>query len=194
MTNGLENEDANAQVGALMARLQQLAAVTNACILIIHHPPKNGSGLRGAGAFTGSARVILEINERGRLQHTTNGNNLGRPMEPVAVRMEPVEGIRKVEGQADEPVAVFTTDTETTNTTHPTRERILQLVDDLGGRFSPGVARSVIVANAESATPTIPKSTVDRWLGTLQNSGLLVRRGQGQYVLTDDALELLDDL
>ena len=55
--------DENDNVGAAIAMkaLTNVSRLTGAFVLVVHHPPKDGRGERGAGALRGGADVTLEI-------------------------------------------------------------------------------------------------------------------------------------
>jgi hypothetical protein len=62
----LENEDSNAEAAMAMANLGQISTALGMLVVTTHHPPKGGTGTRGASAIPASADYILEINRIGR--------------------------------------------------------------------------------------------------------------------------------
>lgn len=61
----LEDENSNAEAAEAFSALAALSRSLNALVLVTHHPPKNGTGERGAGAIRGSADYVLEIDRPG---------------------------------------------------------------------------------------------------------------------------------
>lgn len=61
----LEDENSNSEAAAAMSALAQVGRDLGVLMLVTHHPPKNGSGERGAGAIRGSADYVLEIQREG---------------------------------------------------------------------------------------------------------------------------------
>lgn len=75
----LEDENSNAEAAEAFAALASLSRHLKALVLVTHHPPKNGTGERGAGAIRGSADYVLEIDRAGtspvRDLHLLKGRN-----------------------------------------------------------------------------------------------------------------------
>jgi hypothetical protein len=57
----LRDENDNSEAGVAMKALSKLSEMLNAFVLVTHHPPKGGSGQRGAGAIYNDVDVVLEI-------------------------------------------------------------------------------------------------------------------------------------
>lgn len=57
----LVDENNNAECAKAMKKLEALAVEFNVLVLVLHHPPKNGGGLRGGSALLGSADYLVEI-------------------------------------------------------------------------------------------------------------------------------------
>lgn len=58
------DENSAQDVGAFNEAMEGLMKATGACVLVLHHPPKSGQGLRGSGALLGAVDTEIEINER----------------------------------------------------------------------------------------------------------------------------------
>lgn len=66
-SSGLMNdEDSNAEGAAAIANLATLSRLTNTQVMVTHHPPKSGDGLRGASSLGGNADTHIEIFRQGR--------------------------------------------------------------------------------------------------------------------------------
>jgi hypothetical protein len=61
----IENENDNAEVAKVMKQLAELSSALGALLVVVHHPPKNGIGERGAGAIRNNADYVLTINRNG---------------------------------------------------------------------------------------------------------------------------------
>jgi hypothetical protein len=63
----LQDENNNSECGAAVKALEALALRFNCLVLVIHHPPKNGTGARGGGALHAGFDVVLEVaHEKGQ--------------------------------------------------------------------------------------------------------------------------------
>lgn len=62
----LEDEDSNAEAAMAMANLGQLSEMLGVLVVTSHHPPKGGTGTRGASAIPNNADYVLEIGRIGR--------------------------------------------------------------------------------------------------------------------------------
>lgn len=66
VTVGMKEND-NTDMGVFVDAAGRLRQACGACVLTIHHSPKEGAGLRGAGGLEGAADSILELVRRGKL-------------------------------------------------------------------------------------------------------------------------------
>jgi hypothetical protein len=64
VTVGAE-ENSNTDMGRFVEVLEGLRRSCGACILIVHHTPRNGDGLRGAVALEGAATSIIHFAKEG---------------------------------------------------------------------------------------------------------------------------------
>ena len=62
----LLDEQNNAEAGRAMSNLAKIALAMGLLFVTTHHPPKSGTGARGAGAITASADYVMEITREGR--------------------------------------------------------------------------------------------------------------------------------
>ena len=61
----LVDENNNSEAAQAMSNLAQLGRALNALVVVTHHPPKNGTGERGASAIRGSADYVMEVEREG---------------------------------------------------------------------------------------------------------------------------------
>jgi hypothetical protein len=59
----LTDENDNAKAAIALAELQRLSTATGALVLATHHPPKSGTGERGAGALRANVDAILSVQQ-----------------------------------------------------------------------------------------------------------------------------------
>lgn len=71
MTVGAEENSAK-EMGALVRALDALRMVNGACVLTLHHTPRNGSNLRGSTALEGAADTVLMAEKDGRVVSLTS--------------------------------------------------------------------------------------------------------------------------
>lgn len=64
-TNAGAEENSAKDMSRYFEVCQQLQQVTGACVLVLHHPTKNGDSLRGSGAILGAADTIIGIERPG---------------------------------------------------------------------------------------------------------------------------------
>jgi hypothetical protein len=81
------DENSAQDVGAFNTAVEMLVRNTSACVMVLHHPPKNGNGPRGSGALHGAVDTELEVNNR-RIEPTKQ-----RDMEicpPIGFQLHPI--------------------------------------------------------------------------------------------------------
>lgn len=81
----LQDENNNSECGAAVKFLEALALRFDCTVLVIHHPPKNGTGARGGGALHAGFDVVWEIayektNTTRFLECTKNRDGRAGPM------------------------------------------------------------------------------------------------------------------
>jgi len=62
----LENENDNSEIGRALNYLEQMAVAFQCLVLVTHHPPKVGHGMRGGYALHAGFDVVVEIFQQGR--------------------------------------------------------------------------------------------------------------------------------
>lgn len=71
ITVGLEENSAK-DMGEFVDKLERLRSVTGACVLTLHHTPRNGTNLRGSGAMEGAATTIIKVSKSGDMVTLSN--------------------------------------------------------------------------------------------------------------------------
>lgn len=61
----LENENDNSEIGRALNYLEQMAMAFECLVMVTHHPPKVGSGMRGGYALHAGFDVVAEIFQQG---------------------------------------------------------------------------------------------------------------------------------
>ena len=61
----LAKEDDNAEAATVMKAFGELSVAMNALVVVLHHPPKNGVGERGASAIRNNADYVMTITREG---------------------------------------------------------------------------------------------------------------------------------
>lgn len=74
------DENSAQDVGDFNRAMQALIQATGACVLILHHPTKNGTSARGSGALLGAVDAEIQIEERQIIPRKLRDDDLGSPM------------------------------------------------------------------------------------------------------------------
>jgi hypothetical protein len=78
----LENENDNSEIGRALNYLEQMAMAFQCLVMVTHHPPKVGTGLRGGGAMHGGFDVVVEIFQQGNQRFVECSKNRDGPTGP----------------------------------------------------------------------------------------------------------------
>jgi hypothetical protein len=81
------DENSAQDVGAFNTAVEMLVRNTGACVMVLHHPPKNGNGPRGSGALHGAVDTELEVNGR-RIEPTKQRDM--EIAEPIGFKLHPI--------------------------------------------------------------------------------------------------------
>jgi hypothetical protein len=81
----VKDENDNAEAAAAMAALAVFGRNIGALVVVTHHPPKSGTGERGAGAFRNSADYVLEVLREGKAAVRTLELTKGRDAQQRAL-------------------------------------------------------------------------------------------------------------
>jgi RecA-family ATPase len=71
VTVGAE-ENSSRDMGQFVDALDELRSHSGACILVVHHEPRNGENLRGSTALEGAATTIIRVSKDGNVVELTN--------------------------------------------------------------------------------------------------------------------------
>jgi AAA domain len=82
VTVGAE-ESSPKDMGRFVDNLEILRRHSGACILTVHHEPRNGEYLRGSTALEGAATTILRVNKDGDVVELTNPKQKDAPEQPA---------------------------------------------------------------------------------------------------------------
>lgn len=92
---GLDENDGR-DMGQLVERLEELRVASTACVLTLHHTPRNGDHVRGHSAIEGAAQTIIMVTKDGDVLTLNNTDDKGgkqkdgAPFDPVHLRIHPV--------------------------------------------------------------------------------------------------------
>lgn len=75
----LENENDNSEIGRALNYLEQMAMAFQCLVLVTHHPPKQGSGMRGGYALHAGFDVVVEIFQQGNQRFVECSKNRDGP-------------------------------------------------------------------------------------------------------------------
>lgn len=75
----LENENDNSEIGRALNYLEQMAMAFQCLVLVTHHPPKVGSGMRGGYALHAGFDVVAEIFQQGNQRFVECSKNRDGP-------------------------------------------------------------------------------------------------------------------
>jgi hypothetical protein len=76
----LENENDNSEIGRALNYLEQMAVAFGCLVLVTHHPPKVGSGMRGGYALHAGFDVVVEIFQQGNQRFVECTKNRDAPV------------------------------------------------------------------------------------------------------------------
>jgi hypothetical protein len=144
-------------MGLFVDALEQLRRASAACIMPVHHEPRNGENLRGSTALEGAAASILRVSKDGSLLEVTNPKQKDTPeQDPLRLALGPI-GVSATVSLA---TGAITTESERT------------LLTTLQG-FGTSGASSTQLQEASD----MPRRTYFRALTVLVNKGLVVNTG-----------------
>jgi hypothetical protein len=78
----LENENDNSEIGRALNYLEQMAMAFQCLVMVTHHPPKVGSGMRGGYALHAGFDVVAEIFQQGNQRFVECSKNRDGPTGP----------------------------------------------------------------------------------------------------------------
>lgn len=93
-TVGLEENSAR-DMGLFVDKLERLRASCGACVLVLHHTPRNGEHIRGSTAMEGAATTVIRVVKDGGVLTLTNDpeeggkQKDGEPFDPIYLRLIP---------------------------------------------------------------------------------------------------------
>ncbi|MFD3399435.1 AAA family ATPase [Kribbella sp. NPDC058693] len=82
VTTGAE-ENSSRDMGLFVEALERLRRESGACVLVVHHEPRNGDNLRGSTALEGAATTIIRTSKDGSTVGVTNPKQKDAPAQPA---------------------------------------------------------------------------------------------------------------
>jgi RecA-family ATPase len=90
VTVGAE-ENSSRDMGRFVDNLEKIRRHTGACVMPVHHEPRNGENLRGSTALEGAATTILRVSKDGDVVELTNPKQKDTPEQaPILLALTPV--------------------------------------------------------------------------------------------------------
>jgi hypothetical protein len=90
VTVGAE-ENSSKDMGRFVDNLEHIRRHTGACVLVVHHEPRNGENLRGSTALEGAATTILRAAKDGNVVELTNPKQKDTPEQsPKLLALKPI--------------------------------------------------------------------------------------------------------
>jgi hypothetical protein len=163
VTVGAE-ENSSRDMGRFVDALEELRRQCGACILIVHHEPRNSENLRGSTALEGAATTILRVSKDGTMVEIANPKQkdaLEQP--PLLLALTPIGGSAILSHEAVG-IAGFTTESES--------HVLTVLRDSFGNR---GATKTELRDAAGQ-----PKSTWYRSINGLVSKGLVQESKEGR--------------
>jgi hypothetical protein len=167
VTIGAE-ENSSRDMGQFVESLDQLRIATGACILTLHHEPRNAEHLRGSSAMEGAATTIIRASLAGSIVSLNCTKQKDAPaFAPINAAIETVRlgdspGMSSV-AYCQDPVAV-------TDLTQESEAHVLAVLWQLFG--STGASATALLKASE-----LPERSFYRVRESLVNKGLIVNLG-----------------
>ena len=162
------DENSSKDMGVLVAWLDHLRRACKACVLLVHHTPRNAENLRGSTALEGAADTIIAVTKDGpRVTIRNDAQHGGKQKDvpeagPLALSLVPAGSSAALSSQLGTVTASLTQSQADT----------LEMVRRLGE------ASPTRIADASE----LSKATVTRALLDLTERHLIVKTGRGNMV------------
>jgi hypothetical protein len=166
VTVGAE-ENSSKDMGRFVDNLEKIRRHTSACVMPVHHEPRNGENLRGSTALEGAATTILRVSKDGNVVELTNPKQKDTVEQPpMRLALTPV-GSSAILSHEAAGLSGFTTESE---------HHILTVLRDSYG------TRGATKTELREAVD-LPKSTWHRCINALVNKGLVHPSKEGRSVV-----------
>ena len=166
VTVGAE-ENSSRDMGRFVDNLEQIRRHTGACVMPVHHEPRNGENLRGSTALEGAATTILRVSKDGNVVELSNPKQKDTPEQaPMLLALTPV-GRSAILSHEAVGIAGFTTESE--------HHVLTVLRESFGNR---GATKTELRDAAGQ-----PKTTWYRSINALVNKGLVLPGKEGRSVV-----------
>lgn len=169
-TNIGGEENSAKDMGRYFDSCQQIQKVTGACVLVLHHPTKNGDAIRGSGAIAGAADTICIVTRQDseRVIITCDKQKDAAEFAPLQFKRHIIDlgdGNTSIVLHPYEPVRV------TSAPANPNEQQALATLLRLG--------REVTFSDWLGASE-LAKSSFARAVNGLEVAGLVCKRGSGR--------------
>ena len=166
VTVGAE-ENSSRDMGQFVHNLDLLRQLSGACVLVVHHEPRNADNLRGSTALEGAAASILRANKDGNVVTVENSKQKDAPAQPpIALALIAIGDSAVLSHEA---VGLFS---QTTESEH----HVLTVLRD-----SFGTAGGTKTELKEAAN--LAKTTWFRTIKALVDKGLVWERKEGRSTI-----------
>jgi hypothetical protein len=166
VTVGAE-ENSSRDMGRFVDSLDQLRRHSAACILVVHHEPRNGENLRGSTALEGAATTILRVAKDGNVIELSNPKQKDAPEQAsLLLALAPIGGSAILSHEAVG-IAGFMTESE---------HHVLTVLRDSFGN------RGATKTELRDATGQ-PNSTWYRSINALVGKGLVLEGREGRSTI-----------
>jgi hypothetical protein len=166
VTVGAE-ENSSRDMGCFVEALDALRRHSGACVLVVHHEPRNGENLRGSTALEGAATTILRVSKDGNVVELSNPKQKDAPEQAPILLALTALGDSAILSHEAVGIAGFTTESE--------HQVLTVLRDSFGNR---GATKSELRDAVGQ-----PKSTWYRSVNALVNKGLMRESREGRSTI-----------
>jgi AAA domain-containing protein/penicillinase repressor len=166
VTVGAEENSAK-DMGEFVDALDRLREATRACILTVHHEPRNGEGLRGSIALEGAATTVIHAKKDGVIIELATTKQKDAPEQPPMKLALHSVGMSAVLSHEASGLSGYTTSSE--------RKVLTVLRDSFGTR---GATKTELREAAD-----LPRTTWYTTINSLENKGLVLARTEGRSTI-----------
>jgi hypothetical protein len=166
VTVGAE-ENSSKDMGRFVDSLEQVRTASGACLLIVHHEPRNGENLRGSTALEGAATTIIRVAKDGQLIEVSNPKQKDAPEQAAFTLALSAVGESAILSHEVVGIAGFTTESE------------LAVLSCLRDSFGTRGATKTELRDAVGQ----PKTTYYRAVNALVTKGLIRESKEGRSTI-----------
>jgi predicted transcriptional regulator len=161
------DENSSRDMGQFVDALEELRRQSGACILVVHHEPRNGENLRGSTALEGAATTIMRVSKDGTMVELSNPKQKDALAQgPIQLALTPIGGSAILSHEA---VGLMINKTES-------EHQILAVLRDSFGTRGANKTELKEAAN-------LSKSTWHRSINALVGKGLVLESKAGRSTI-----------